>query len=173
MFGSLLAAMALVASQDRLPAEPPPGETVRPGAFTLRLNDEQHPSVTMSVAGETPGTRLIVFCDTRNRNGVISVSFPERISGPPRSEIRYSFDNGPEYRGRWIGGSGVIGGGGVIAIGGWRMGAFEDFFPRLRGTRSVRLSALGPRRGWQEVAFSYDDPGAMLDEMNRRCRLNL
>jgi hypothetical protein len=170
MFGSLLAAMALVASQDQLPAEPPPGEPARPGAFTLRLNDAQHPSVMMSVAGETPGTLLRVFCDTRNRSGMIAASFPERISGPVRSEIRYSFDNGPDYRGRWIRGAG---GGGVIAIGGWRMGAFEDFFRRLRGTRSVRLSALGPRRGWQEMAFSYDDPGPMLDEMNRRCRLNL
>jgi hypothetical protein len=170
MFGSLLAAMALVASQDRLPAEPPPDETVRPGAFTLRLNDEQHPSVTMSVAGETPGTLLIVSCDTRNRNGVILAGFPERISGPVRSEIRYSFDNGPEYRGRWILGAGA---GGVIVVGGWRMGAFEDFFRRLRGTRSVRLRALGPRRGWQEVAFRYGDPGPMLDEMNRRCRLRL
>jgi hypothetical protein len=165
MFGPLLPILALAAAQAPAPAEPPE-EAIGPGAFTLRLDDAAHPSVSMSVGGASQ-TLLMVYCYTRDGNGVITVMFPERLGGRMRTEIRYSFDNGEEHRGDWMGG------GSFLAMGARRMGGFDDFFRRLRGTRSVRLTASRAGRGRQEVAFTYRDPGPMLDEMNRRCGLNL
>jgi hypothetical protein len=168
MLNFLLFAAAAAAAQAS-DASTPPGPTAT--AFTIsppRSGDATH---LLSI-GTPPEHFLSIVCAPGHPQAEIYAGFPETIGFSVRAgnsggfRVRYSFDGGEERRGDWS-----ATGNTAIAMG--RYSGSNDFLARMRGTHNVRLTVRRQGGGTQELSYAYPDPAPLVDELVRRCGLDL